>query len=148
MVYLRLDRRFFFIPNQVPHGLALFIHPAQVHGVEAEGDKASPIFACQHHLLLARPHADRGLFGFAGRLPEPNVIEQLVNVVVEPLLSFLHASNPDAVGGEPLNHERRFIIAAAQAVEHEYQQHIEFPGQRRLFYLHDGVALFGGYTMT
>ena len=121
MIYLRLDRRFFLVAHQVFYRLTLFIHAAHVYRVKAKGNQAAPVFARHDHLLLARSYSDRGLFGFAGRLPESDVIEQLVNVVVEPLLALFHAPYPDSVGGEPLNHERRFIIAAAQAVKHEYQ---------------------------
>ena len=51
-------------------------------------------------------------------------------MIVKTQLAFLDAPDPDAMSNEPLHHEGRFIVAAAQTVKHENQQYIEFSGQR------------------
>ena len=143
VVDFRLDRSFFLVANQIPYRSVLFVHATKIHSVKTEGHEATAIFPRQHHLLLLGANADRGLFRFAGRLPETDVIEQLIHMAVESLLAFLDAPDADSMRHEPLHHERCFIIAAAKAVEHEYQQNIEFPCQRIRLDLHDGVSVFG-----
>lgn len=143
VVAFRLYRGFFLIANQVLYGFVLLVHTAKVYGVEAKGYEAATVFASQHHLLVLRPDAYRGLFGFAGRLPEADVVEQLINVAVKTLLAFLDAPYAYTMRNEPLHHEGCFIIAAAKAVEHENQQYIELACHRVRLNLHDGVAVFG-----
>ncbi len=52
------------------------------------------------------------LFAFAGWLPEPEAVHQLVSVGVEALLTFPGASDLNALLYNPLYNERHFIITA------------------------------------
>ena len=85
------------------------------------------------HLTEACLGAHGGFDAFAVRLPEADIVEQLVNVVVKPLFALLGAPNFDAVLDEPFHNERRFVCDSADTVEHEHQQDIEFLFQRKLF---------------
>ena len=68
---------------------------------------------------------DGGFFAFPVRLPEPDIVGQLIGVVIEPLLPFLGTPNTDAVLDEPFHHKGRFICDASNAVKHEHQQNIK-----------------------
>ena len=85
--------------------------------------------------------AHRGFFTFTGRLPEPDVVEQLVHMVVKSLFALFDAPDLDAVFHKPLNDERCFIITAADAVKHEYEQNIKLLCERFLLDLNQRVAI-------
>ena len=64
-------------------------------------------------------------FAFSVRLPESDVVQQFVSVVVETLLTLLGTPYPDAVPYKPFHNKGRFICDTTDTVEHEYQQDIE-----------------------
>jgi len=66
-----------------------------------------------------------GLDAFAGRLPVTDVVQQLVHMVIKPLLALLGAPNLDAVVDEPFHNEGCFIIAPAKAVKHENKENVK-----------------------
>ena len=68
---------------------------------------------------------DGSLFAFSVRLPESDVVQQFVSVVVETLLTLLGTPYPDAVPYKPFHNKGRFICDTTDTVEHEYQQDIE-----------------------
>ncbi|MPN42211.1 hypothetical protein SDC9_189767 [bioreactor metagenome] len=55
---------------------------------------------------------DRGLFALPGSLPEADVIHQLVNVLLDLLLTLGDAPDLDAMLDEPLQNEGRFVVNA------------------------------------
>ena len=71
------------------------------------------------------------------------MVEQFVDVIVESLLTFPGAPHFDSLLSKPLNHEGRLVIASADAVEHEYQQHIELVQNGSFLDLYDGVSGVG-----
>ena len=130
VIKLCFDGGLGLVAYQVFDWLALFIYSPSAYGVEAEGNHAAVVFTGNGHLRLLFPNTDGGFLAFTGCLPEANIVEQLVHMIVKTLLAFLDAPDPDAMSNEPLHHEGRFIVAAAQTVKHENQQYIEFSGQR------------------
>ncbi len=82
-------------------------------------------------------------FAFARCLPETDVVQQFVDMVVKPLLAFPCAPYFDSLLGEPLYHKWRFIVTPADAVKHENQQDIELMQNGALFDFNDGVAGVG-----
>ena len=117
------------IAYQVFDWLALFIYSPSAYGVEAEGNHAAVVFTGNGHLCLLFPNTYGSFLTFTGCLPEANVIEQLVHMIVKTLLALLDTPDSDAMGNEPLYYEGCFVVAAAQTVKHENQQYIEFSGQ-------------------
>ena len=85
-----------------------------------------------------------GLDAFAGRLPVTDVVQQLVHMVIKPLLAFLGAPNLDAVVDEPFHNERCFVIAPAKAVKHENKKDVKGVQCRLALDFLYGVALLGG----
>lgn len=67
------------------------------------------------HLL----DAGGGLAGFSGRLPESDVVQQIVNMIVEFLLPLAGTPDLDALFDDPLHNEGRFVLTASKPVEHE-----------------------------
>lgn len=78
-----------------------------------------------HKLPQAGTGTDRSFFAFSVRLPESDVVQQFVSVVVETLLTLLGTPYPDAVPYKPFHNKGRFICDTTDTVEHEYQQDIE-----------------------
>lgn len=60
---------------------------------------------------------------------------------IETLLAFLGAPDLNAVPGEPFHHERRFVLAASQTVEHEDQKNIELFQSGGFLNFPDGVPV-------
>lgn len=86
-----------------------------------------------------------GLDAFAGRLPVTDVVQQLVHMVIKPLLAFLGAPDLDAVVDEPFHNEGCFVIAAAKAVKHENKENVKGVQCSFTLNLLYGVALLGGH---
>ena len=78
-----------------------------------------------HKLAQTGTGTDGSLFALAVRLPEADVVQQFVSVVVETLLTLLGTPYPDAVPYKPFHNKGRFICDTTDTVEHEYQQDIE-----------------------
>ena len=135
--------RFILVDHQILDRLVLFVHPAQVFQPVAIGHQPATELAFLHHLGVLCADADRGLFTFAGSLPEADVVQQFVNVRIEPLFSLAGRPNLDALLHEPLYYERRFILPAAQPVEHKNEQHIELMLCCSFLDFHDGVPGVG-----
>ena len=116
---------FIFIDHQIPYRLILFVGTALMLQFITIRKVPAPVLAFLYHLTMLGLNADRSLFTFAGCLPEADVVQQFVHMVIKPLLTFAGTPHLDALLNKPLNHERRFIVASAQAVKHENQQDIE-----------------------
>ena len=78
-----------------------------------------------HKLAQTGASTDGSLFALAVRLPEADVVQQFVGVVVETLLTLLGTPYPDAVPYKPFHNKGRFICDTTDTVEHEYQQDIK-----------------------
>ena len=72
---------------------------------------------------VARAH--RRFLALPRRLPEADVVHQLVAVALDPLLAFVGAPHFNTMLDEPFQHKRRFALDAPQPVEHIDQQDIE-----------------------
>ena len=116
------------------HAPALFKAVAERHG-------AAGVETRFRHLTEAGLDTDGGLDALAGGLPVADVVHQLVDVIVEPLLTLGGAPDLDAVADEPLHNEGRLVVAASEAVKHENQQDVEFPIHGVALYLLNGVAV-------
>ena len=79
-----------------------------------------------HKLPQAGTGTDGSFFTFSVRLPEADIVQQFVGVVVESLLTLLGTPYPDAVSYKPFYDKWRFICDASDTVEHEHQQNIKF----------------------
>ena len=126
----------------------LLSHPAMLHQLIAKGGASSTETPLLYDLGQPCFGSDRGLEALPRRLPIADVVHQLVHMVVEPLLSLLGTPHLDAVLDEPLHHKRRLILLAAQPVEHEHQQDIEFVLRRVPLDLLDSVTVFRGNLKT
>ena len=93
-------------------------------------------------------HTDGRLLAFAGSLPEADVVQELVDVVIEALFTFTGAPNLNALLNKPLHNKGCFIVPPANAVEHENQQHIELVHDGSLLNLHNGIPVIGAYLVT
>ena len=82
---------------------------------------ASPVLTFLHHLGMLGFHTDGSLFAFTRCLPETDVVQELVDVVIEALFTFTGAPNLNALLNKPLHNKGCFIIPPANAVEHENQ---------------------------
>ena len=109
---------------------------------------AAFIVSFLHHLTETRFCTDRGFLAFAVGLPEADIVEQLIDVIVKTLFAFLRAPDLYSVLDEPFHNERRFVRDTTDTVEHENEQNIElaFPG--KFFYCLDLVAVLGAYFVT
>ena len=135
------DDRLILVYDQVSNRLIFLIGAALVHQLVPVRQVTSPVLAVLDHLQVLGAHTDGGFFAFAGCLPEPDVVEQLVHVGVEALLPLAGAPDLDALLNKPLHNERRLILTPAQAVEHENQQDVEFALDGFLLDLHNGIAV-------
>ena len=78
-----------------------------------------------HKLAQTGAGTDGSLFALAVCLPEADVVQQFVGVVVETLLTLLGTPYPDAVPYKPFHNKGSFICDTTDTVEHEYQQDIK-----------------------
>ena len=78
-----------------------------------------------HKLPQAGTGTDRSFFAFTVCLPEADIVQQFVSVVVESLLTLLGTPHPDAVSHKPFYNKRRFICDASDSIEHEHQQNVK-----------------------
>ena len=131
------------IYDQIPNGLALLVCPALELQPVAVGHKSAAPLTILYHLAVAGSHTDCGFLTFAGSLPEANVVQELVHVVIKPLFSLPRAPDLDALLHEPLHHEGRFIIPPTETVEHKNEQHIELVLCCSFLDFHDRVPVCG-----
>ena len=136
-------RRFFLVDYQILDRLVLFVHPAQVFQPVTVSHQPTAKLAFLHHLRVLGADADRGLLAFTGSLPEANVVQKFIDMCVKALFSLAGGPDLNALLHEPLYYERRFILPAAQTVEHKNEQHIELMLCCSSFDFHDGVPGIG-----
>lgn len=122
----------------------LFAHASLLHQLIAIGRVTATKSSLHNDLPQTGLGTNRGLDAFAGRLPVTDVVQQLVHMVIKPLLAFLGAPNLDAVVDEPFHNERCFVIAPAKAVKHENKKDVKGVQCRLALNLLYGVALLGG----
>ena len=78
-----------------------------------------------HKLPQTGTGTDRSFFAFTVCLPEADIVQQFVSVVVESLLTLLGTPHPDAISHKPFYNKRRFICDASDSIEHEHQQNVK-----------------------
>ena len=78
-----------------------------------------------HKLAQTGAGSDGSFFALAVCLPEADVVQQFVGVVVETLLTLLGTPYPDAVPYKPFHNKGSFICDTTDTVEHEHQQNVE-----------------------
>ena len=128
--------------------LILLVDPSLLLELVAKWYNAAGEAAVLCKLLHAGFHAHGGLDALAGCLPVTDIVKQLVNVIVEPLLPFYGAPNFNAITDKPLYDKGRFVISAAETVKHIDKQNIETPGNGFLLQFLHGVALFCRFLET
>ncbi len=134
------DFGFVFVDDHILHRLVPLVHAAFVNQPVAVWNQPTAIYALLNHLRMLGLHTNRSLLAFARRLPEADVVQQFVHMIVKPLLAFPGAPHFDSLLNKPLNHKRSLIVASADAVKHEYQQNIKLVQHGALFDFNDGVT--------
>ena len=137
--------RFLRADGKITHDLPFLVLSALIHKHISVWQTAACIDPLRHHLVHTGLDTDGGLFGFARRLPETDVVHQLVHMLIKFLLPFIDAPNLNAVVGKPFQNKRRFVFDSSETVKHENEQNIKLFIQRRFFQFLNGVPLFGGY---
>ena len=61
---------------------------------------SSPVLTLLHHLGMLGFHTDGSLFAFTRCLPETDVVQELVDVVIEALFTFTGAPDLYALWGQ------------------------------------------------
>ena len=136
-----------FVEGQLVNLVLALVHPPAFHKVIAIRGDAALKASIFHKLSQGGLGADGGLFAFPICLPKPDIVGELVGVVIKPLLPLLGAPDPDAVLDKPLHYKGRFVRDPSDAVKHEHQQNIKLalPGA----FLDDLqlVPIFGSYLV-
>lgn len=146
-MYFLHDQHFFRINLLVLDWGALFVYTAII---------CQPITilygaACKDsgfgHLPDAGLDAGGGLAGLAGRLPKPDVVEQVIHMIIKFLLAL--ASTPDfyAMFDEPFHNKWCFVLAASKPVEHKDKENIELALFRICFDELQFIAFFGRHLV-
>ena len=128
--------------------LILLIDPSLFLELVAKWHNAAGEAAVLCKLFHAGFHAHGGFDALAGCLPVTDIVKQLVNMIVEPLLPLYGAPNFNAITDKPLYDKGRFVISAAETVKHIDKQNIETPGNGFLLQFLHGVALFCRFLET
>ena len=114
MKYLPDNGCLVFIYHKVSHRLVLFVgSPLKLQAI-AIRDEATTILSFLNHLGVLSAHADGGFLAFPGSLPEADIIQQLVNMGVESLLTFPGAPYFNTLLDKPLDDEGRFVCPGDQ----------------------------------
>ena len=131
------------VNSQVTDLTVSLVHAPALFKVVAERHGTAGVETRFRHLTEAGLNTYGGLDALAGGLPVAYVVHQLVDVIVEPLLTLGGAPNLDTVADEPFHNEWSLVVAASKAVKHENQQDVKFPVNGVVLYLLDGVTIFG-----
>ena len=142
--YLPHPGGFLRVDLQILDRLVALVDAALVYGAVSVGHEATGIVPARDDLADAVAGAHRCFLALPRRLPEADVVHQLVAVALDPLLALMSAPHLNAVLDEPLQHKRRLALDPPQPVEHIDQQDIELPvaGCGSQFLNH--IALAGG----
>ena len=119
------DFSFLFVDMQFVEFVLALVDAATFHKVITIRRTATLEVPFFHKLPQTGTGTDRNFFAFAVRLPEADVVQQFVSVVVESLLTLLGTPYPDAVSYKPFYDKWRFICDASDAIEHEHQQNVK-----------------------
>ena len=131
LIYIFIENQsnnfgFLFVDMQFVEFVLALVDAATFHKVITIRRTAALEVSFFHKLPQAGTGTDRSFFAFAVCLPEADVVQQFVGVVVESLLTLLGTPYPDAVSYKPFYDKWRFIRDASDTVEHEHQQNIKF----------------------
>lgn len=138
------SRGFHGVDLNIKQLTVLFAYAPLLYQLIAIGRVTATKSALHNDLPQTGLGTNGGLDAFAGRLPVTDVVQQLVHMVIKPLLAFLGAPNLDAVVDEPFHNERCFVIAPAKAVKHENKKDVKGVQCRLALDFLYGVALLGG----
>ena len=139
--------RLILVDLQVQHCAVALIDAAFIYRAIAIRNCSAGVMPLLCKLPQAGFRADRGFQTLAGGLPVADVVHQLVNVIVEPLLPLHRTPDLHAVLDEPFYNEWCFIIPSSEPVKHEHEQNIEFAKRSIMLNFLNGVAVFGGYLV-
>ena len=101
------------------------VEAASLYKIIPIGGHATSKTSSLNKLTKSSPGPDGGLLAFAVSLPKPDIVCQLVRMVIKALLAFLGAPDPDTISYEPFHNKWGLISNAAYAVEHENQKDVE-----------------------
>ena len=134
--FLRVDLKIF-------DRLVAFVDPSLVHCAVSIGHKAAGVVPTGDDLPDAVAGAHGRFFALPCRLPEADVVHQLVAVALDALLALMGAPHLNAVLDEPFQHKRRLALDTPQPVEHIDQQDVKLPVTGCGAQLLDHIALTG-----
>ena len=137
------DFRFVWVYNKVSYVLISLVRAALMLQSVAKRNHPTSEAAFFRQLFHAGFGTHRGLDAFPGCLPIANVVQQLVNMGIKPLLAFLDAPDFNTVFGEPFHNERCFVLSASQTIKHEHQQNIKLVLQSVSLDFLNGIPVFG-----
>ena len=113
------------VDNQLVNLMLALVEASASYKVIAIGRKTSFKTAVLDKLAEGGFCTNGSLFAFSVRLPESDVVCELVCVAVKSLLTLLGAPYPDAVLYKPFHNKRRFVSNAPDAVKHKNKQNIK-----------------------
>ena len=125
--YLPHPGGFLRVDLQIFDRLVALVDAALVHGAVSVGHEATGIVPARDDLPDAVAGAHRRFFALPRRLPEADVVHQLVTVALDPLLALVGAPHFNAVLDKPFQHKRRLALDPPQPVEHIDQQDVKLP---------------------
>ena len=126
--------------------IALVDPPALYKVIAIRGNAAFET-ALLHKLAQGGFCADRGLFAFPVRLPETDIVRELVGMIVKALLALLCAPDLYTILGKPLHHKGGFVSDPPDTVKHKHQENVKLAFLGPLFYELDFATVFGPYFM-
>lgn len=103
----------------------LLAHAPLLYQLIAIGRVTTTKSALHDDLSQSGLSTNGGLDTLTGCLPVTDVVQQLVHMVVKPLLAFLGTPDLNAVVDEPFHNEGCFVIAAAKAIKHENKEDVK-----------------------
>ena len=139
---------FAFIDHQIIKFVLTLVEASAFHKIIAKRGDTALETAALDKLTKRGFCADGGLFAFTVRLPEANVVGQLVGMAVETLFALLGAPHLDPILYKPFHHKGRFVRDTSDTVEHEHKQNIELFLLRHTLDDLQLVAVFSSYLMT
>ena len=125
--YLPHPDGFLRVDLQILDRLVAFVDAALVYRTIPVWHEATGIVPARDDLADAVAGAHGCFFALPCRLPEADVVHQLVTVALDPLLALVGAPHFNAVLDKPFQHKRRLTLDPPQPVEHIDQQDVKLP---------------------
>ena len=135
------NRRLRFIDSDIHELLTALVVFTAAYQCVPIGSHAAGIYTLGGQLSHSGRNTDGGAFAFRVGLPIPHIIQKVIDIILEPLLTLLGTPDFDTLRGKPFHHKGCFILASAQPVKHKDQQDIEFFPLGGRFQVLDGIPV-------